>query len=129
MADYYSVLARAISRLPSKTDAARRAVYERARTALLEHLDTYDPPLSETALVDEQAALEMAISRVDADVRRAPIVTIARYIVLLITGAAFVAGLVGLIRTHRTNVSPAVSQLEMNSQASLSNHPVFKKSE
>jgi hypothetical protein len=31
MADYYVVIARAVSRLPSKTDKARHAIYERAR--------------------------------------------------------------------------------------------------
>jgi hypothetical protein len=36
MADYYSVIAGAVSRLPSKTDEARHALYERARTALQE---------------------------------------------------------------------------------------------
>ena len=32
--DYYSVIATAVSRLPSKTDEARCAIYDRARTAL-----------------------------------------------------------------------------------------------
>jgi hypothetical protein len=38
MADYYSVVANAISRSSSQTDEARRAIYERARTALREAL-------------------------------------------------------------------------------------------
>src|SRR6266481_1198284 len=40
MADYYSVIALAVSRLPSKTDEARHEIYERARTALQETLRT-----------------------------------------------------------------------------------------
>jgi hypothetical protein len=36
MADYYSVIATAVSRLPSQTDEARCAIYDRARTALQE---------------------------------------------------------------------------------------------
>jgi hypothetical protein len=40
MADYYSVIALAVSRLPSKTDEARHGIYERARTALQETLAT-----------------------------------------------------------------------------------------
>ena len=38
MADYYSVIALAVSRLPSKTDEARHGIYERARIALQEKL-------------------------------------------------------------------------------------------
>ena len=38
MADYYSAIASAVSRLPSKTDEARREIYERARTALRDAL-------------------------------------------------------------------------------------------
>jgi hypothetical protein len=67
MADYYSVVARAVSGLPSKTDEARRAVYERARTALQERLRTLDPPISETELANEQFALEAAIRRVEME--------------------------------------------------------------
>ena len=57
MADYYSVIATAVSRLPNKTDEARRAIYDRARTALQEALRDYEPPL----LAKEQAALDDAI--------------------------------------------------------------------
>jgi hypothetical protein len=85
MADYYSVIARAVSRLPSKTDEARHGIYERARTALRETLNNYDPALSDTALANEQAALETAISRLEADLsfsdmRRAPREAIAKYL-------------------------------------------------
>jgi hypothetical protein len=61
MTNYYSVIARAVSRLPSNTDEARHAIYEQARTALLEALRDFDPPLSETELANEQSVLEMAI--------------------------------------------------------------------
>jgi hypothetical protein len=70
MADYYPLLARAVSRLPSKTDEARHAIYERARTALQENLRTYEPPLSAPELATEQFALEAAISRVETELRR-----------------------------------------------------------
>jgi hypothetical protein len=53
MADYYSVIATA------------RAIYDRARTPLREALHNYDPPLSETELANEQAALDAAISTVE----------------------------------------------------------------
>ena len=68
MADPYSLIARAVSRLPSKTDEARRAIYERARTALQESLRTLDPPISEAELANAQFALEAAIRRVEQDV-------------------------------------------------------------
>ena len=68
MADYYSLIARAVSRLPNKTDEARRAIYERARTALQESLRTLDPPISEAELANAQSALEAAIRSVEQDV-------------------------------------------------------------
>ena len=70
MADYYPVIARAVSRLPSKTDEARHSIYERARTALQENLRTHDPPVSPTELATEQFALKAAISRVETELRR-----------------------------------------------------------
>jgi hypothetical protein len=70
MADYYSVIARAVSRLPSKTDEARHSIYERARTVVQKSLRTHDPPLSPTDLATEQFALEAAISRVETELRR-----------------------------------------------------------
>ena len=68
MADYYSLIARAVSRLPSKDDEARRAIYERARTALQERLRTLDPPISEAELANAQFELEAAIRKVEQDV-------------------------------------------------------------
>jgi hypothetical protein len=69
MADYYSVIARAISRLPGKTEEARGAIYELARTALQKRLRTLDPSLSETDLAIERFALEAAIQRVETESR------------------------------------------------------------
>src|SRR6516225_4048505 len=57
MSDYYSVIATAVSRLPSQADEARCAIYDRARTALREALRDYEPPL----VAKEQAALDDAI--------------------------------------------------------------------
>jgi hypothetical protein len=68
MADYYSLIASAVSRLPNKTDEARRAIYERARTALQERLRALDPPVAEAELANVQSALEEAIRRVEHDV-------------------------------------------------------------
>jgi hypothetical protein len=65
--DYHSIIARAVSRLPTKTDEARSAIYERARAALRETLHNYDPPLSETEIANVQAALDTAIGAVEVD--------------------------------------------------------------
>ena len=64
MSDYYSLLARAVSRLPNKADEeARRAIYDRARAALQWSLRT--PPISEAELANAQSALEEAIRKLE----------------------------------------------------------------
>ncbi|WP_421699690.1 hypothetical protein [Ancylobacter sp.] len=67
MADYYPLIARAVGGLPDKTVEARKAVYERARRALLAQLTAVDPPLSPADVAREQQALETAIDRAEAD--------------------------------------------------------------
>jgi len=67
MIDYYSVIARAVSNLPSQTVEARWAVYDCACTALQERLRTLEPPISEDQLANEQFALEAAIRSVEED--------------------------------------------------------------
>ena len=56
MADYYPLIARAVEGLPDNRRDMRRAVYERARTALIAQLRTLDPPLSE-AEIEQEAPL------------------------------------------------------------------------
>ena len=123
MADYYSIIAHAVSRLPGKTDEARHAFYERARTALREGLSNYDPALSDT----EQAALETAISRLEVDLST-PRGAIAKYILVLLLGSAFLAGLVNLIRTDRIYRSPAASQSTTTEQPNFASQPGQKTS-
>jgi hypothetical protein len=67
MADYYLLIADAVSRLASKTDEARHVLYERARTLLQERLHTLDPPISAAELGNEEVRLEAAISRVESE--------------------------------------------------------------
>ena len=67
MADYYSVVSRAVSGLPDNTCEARRVLYERARATLRDTLSRHDPPLSEMALTNEQSAFEAAIRKVETD--------------------------------------------------------------
>jgi hypothetical protein len=68
MADYYPVLKRAISSLPSHSGEARRAVYEKARAALVKQLQSYNPPLSPAEITDQRLALEECIRRVESEV-------------------------------------------------------------
>jgi hypothetical protein len=67
MADYYPLIARAVEGLTERTLEARRAVYERARTALVTQLRSLNPPLSETDINRETVSLDNAISRVEAE--------------------------------------------------------------
>jgi len=71
MADYYPVLSRAIAGLPANTAEARRAVYERARQAIVKQLRSYDPPLSESEITKERLGLEEAVRRIESDMRNA----------------------------------------------------------
>ncbi len=71
MADYHAVLKRAIDGLPDNTGAARRAVYQRARQAIVNQLKSYKPPLSPSDITAEQLRLEEAIRKVEADAARA----------------------------------------------------------
>ena len=65
MVDYYSLLVRAVSTLRPNTKDQRQALYDRARTTLVEKLRTTDPTLAHTDLKAERAALEAAIQRVE----------------------------------------------------------------
>jgi hypothetical protein len=67
MADYYPLIARAVEGLSETSPEMRRAVYERARTALIEQLRTLDPPLSEADIQQERLSLDTAIAKVEAD--------------------------------------------------------------
>lgn len=70
MADYYSVLKKTVAALPENTGAARRNIYQRARTAIVGQLKAYDPPLSPSEITNEQLRLEEAIRKVEAEAAR-----------------------------------------------------------
>ena len=68
MADYYPLIARAIAGLePGAPGEARRALYERARTALIAQLRAVQPPLTESEITRERLALEEAVRKVEAE--------------------------------------------------------------
>src|ERR1700716_1588321 len=74
MADYYPLIARAIAGLdPSAPGESRRALYERARAALIAQLRSVDPPLSESEITRERLSLEEAVRQVESQAaQRAP---------------------------------------------------------
>ena len=68
MADYYPLIARAVAGLDaSATGEQRRALYERARSALIAQLRGVQPPLSETEITRERLTLEEAIRKVEQE--------------------------------------------------------------
>ena len=70
MADYHPLIARAVDGLGTSTGEARRALYERARAALVAQLRSIEPPLSEADITRERLALEDAIRKVEAEAVR-----------------------------------------------------------
>ena len=67
MADYYPLIARAVAGLDKNTGENRRALYERARAALVNQLRGVDPPLEESDITRERLALEESIRRIEAE--------------------------------------------------------------
>ena len=72
MADYYPLLARALDALPDRSPAMRKAVYDRARGALIGQLRSLEPPLSQDDIDLESKALDAAIDRLEVDYGGAP---------------------------------------------------------
>jgi hypothetical protein len=71
MADYYPLIVRAIAGLGANTPGeSRRALYERARAALISQLRSVEPALSESEITGERLALEEAIRSVEDEVGR-----------------------------------------------------------
>src|SRR5882762_4127637 len=67
MADYYPLIARAVGGLEKNTGENRRALYERARSALVNQLRGVDPPLEESDITRERLALEDSIRKVELE--------------------------------------------------------------
>lgn len=72
MADFYPILARAVAGLPETSPAARQAIYERARAALVTQLRSLDPPLGEAEIMRERLSLDEAVARIEADYDTTP---------------------------------------------------------
>ncbi len=71
MADYYPILARAVSSLLNNNAQARRELYDRARAIVVEQLRRRDPGEVTGDTSRERAALEAAIRRMEAESRAA----------------------------------------------------------
>jgi hypothetical protein len=67
MADYYPLISRAVTGLDKNTGENRRALYERARAALVNQLRSVEPALNESDITRERLALEESIRKVEAE--------------------------------------------------------------
>ncbi len=70
MADYYPLIAKAVAGLEKNTGEARRALYERARSALVGQLRGMTPALTESEITRERLGLEEAIRKIEAEQAR-----------------------------------------------------------
>lgn len=77
MADYKELLRRAISALPENNGAARRAVYEKARSALVGQLRAINPPLPARDITQHRLQLEDCIRQVEQEASEA-VITLGR---------------------------------------------------
>jgi hypothetical protein len=65
MADYYPILALAVSRLATNNAQARQSVYEYARKFIVAHMDRCDPQRSADEIISEWIAFETAVREVE----------------------------------------------------------------
>jgi hypothetical protein len=70
MADYHSIIAKAVSALDLNTEKARRGLYERARAALRSKLHSAYPPFHRSEIAAAEMSLETAIEAVEAEAVR-----------------------------------------------------------
>ncbi|HHY50717.1 MAG TPA: hypothetical protein GYA10_13325, partial [Alphaproteobacteria bacterium] len=77
MADYKELLRRAVEALPENNGAARRAVYEKARAALVGQLRAIQPPLPARDITAHRLQLEDCIRQVEQEASEAVIAGMA----------------------------------------------------
>src|SRR6476619_3718921 len=68
--DYFPPIQRAVQNLSPNSLDARRALYDKARAALLKQLRGADPALTESQITKERLLLEDAIRRIETDMLR-----------------------------------------------------------
>jgi hypothetical protein len=67
MADYYSLVAKAVGAMDQKIPEARHKIYDRARAALLSEVHKWVPSWEQSEIMAEQLLLELAIGEVEAE--------------------------------------------------------------
>jgi len=77
MADYKELLRKAIAALPENNGAARRAVYEKARSALVGQLRAIQPPLPARDITQHRLQLEDCIRQVEQEASES-VITLGR---------------------------------------------------
>jgi hypothetical protein len=70
MADYYSILAKAVNALDPNTGTARQQLYQRARSAMISELENVYPPFRRSEITTAEIALESAIEKAEAEAVR-----------------------------------------------------------
>jgi lipoprotein-anchoring transpeptidase ErfK/SrfK len=70
VADYFTLLSRAVASLPHNTRDAREALYNRARSVLVDQLRASDPPLSDAQIEAETASLGSSIRQIEFEIRQ-----------------------------------------------------------
>ena len=68
MAEYYPLLAKAVSALDLEATEARHALYDRARKALIGQLRAASPALADSHIDSESRALDLAVARIEAEI-------------------------------------------------------------
>jgi hypothetical protein len=67
VADYYSILSKAVSALEPNTASARLRLYERARSAMSAEIERASPPFDATDIAAAKHGLKSAIERIEAE--------------------------------------------------------------
>lgn len=67
MADFVSVLRRAVANLENNTEAARHAIYDKARAALRAQLEAIDPPLGPDDIARQIDSLDRAVGELETE--------------------------------------------------------------
>lgn len=67
MADYFTILKRAVDAAPDAGREQRQAIYDKARKALLAQLQNMDPPLAASDISKQRMALEEAVRAVERE--------------------------------------------------------------
>ena len=67
MADYYSILAKAVNALDPNTGMARQQLYQRARFAMISESENVYPPFRRSEITTAEIALESAIEKAEVD--------------------------------------------------------------